>query len=164
MSDLMEGEHIRLALEVWKKTIDVQQHFNDLELRIRNFAITVLTAALGAAGLTATQHTAFRVFGITISSAVLLLGAGLVSWLAFYFMDRWWYHRLLIGAVRNGEALEVELRNNIPGIELTTAIRNASHFKLFGVWTSSSDSRIDFFYGIISLLLIVLIVVVLFNS
>ena len=60
--------------------------------------------------------------------------------------------------------MEAELRNDIPGIELTTAIRNASHFKLFGVWTSSSDSRIDFFYGIISLLLIVLIVVVLFNS
>jgi len=29
-----------------EKTVDVQQHFNDLELRIRNYAVTVLAAML----------------------------------------------------------------------------------------------------------------------
>ena len=35
-------ESTQFALETWKKTVDVQQHFNDLEMRIRNFAITVV--------------------------------------------------------------------------------------------------------------------------
>ena len=30
-----------LIVEIWKKVIDVQQHFNDIELRIRNMAITL---------------------------------------------------------------------------------------------------------------------------
>ncbi len=29
---------VSAALEVWKKTIDVQQHFNDIQMKIRNFA------------------------------------------------------------------------------------------------------------------------------
>jgi hypothetical protein len=33
-----------VQVEIWKKTVDVQQHFNDLELRIRNFALAVLGA------------------------------------------------------------------------------------------------------------------------
>ena len=33
------------VVEAWKKTVDVQQQFNDIELRIRNYAITLLVAA-----------------------------------------------------------------------------------------------------------------------
>src|SRR5919107_1068106 len=35
---LVDESRISSYLDVWKKTIDVQQHFNDLELRVRNFA------------------------------------------------------------------------------------------------------------------------------
>jgi hypothetical protein len=31
-------------IEIWKKIVDVQQHFNDLELRVRNFALIVTGA------------------------------------------------------------------------------------------------------------------------
>ncbi|WBO58039.1 hypothetical protein GT370_12285 [Acidocella sp. MX-AZ03] len=34
-------------IEIWKKIVDVQQHFNDLELRIRNFALIITGAFLG---------------------------------------------------------------------------------------------------------------------
>lgn len=37
-------------LEVWKATIDVQKHFNELGLRVRSIAVTVLGALLAAAG------------------------------------------------------------------------------------------------------------------
>src|SRR5437899_2602163 len=30
------------AIEVWKAAVEVQKHFNDLELRIRNYAVTLL--------------------------------------------------------------------------------------------------------------------------
>ena len=43
------------ALEVWKTTVDVQKHFNELELKIRNFAITVVGAFLAAFAITTTS-------------------------------------------------------------------------------------------------------------
>jgi hypothetical protein len=46
---LVEGaEMVKLAVEAWKKTVDVQQHFNDLELRVRNFAITFTAGFWGS--------------------------------------------------------------------------------------------------------------------
>ena len=38
--------HAMGQIEIWKKIVDVQQHFNDLELRIRNFALIVTGAFL----------------------------------------------------------------------------------------------------------------------
>jgi len=40
--------HLEQRVEIWKTIIDVQKHFNELELRIRNFAILALGAILGA--------------------------------------------------------------------------------------------------------------------
>ena len=40
-------KYLSSVLEIWKKTIDVQQHFNDIELRIRNFALTAFTFIIG---------------------------------------------------------------------------------------------------------------------
>ena len=46
-----KSELVERTVSVWEKTIDVQQHFNDLCLRIRNYAITVLAAILGISAL-----------------------------------------------------------------------------------------------------------------
>ena len=35
-------------LEAWKVTVEVQMHFNELEMKVRSFAITVLAAFLAA--------------------------------------------------------------------------------------------------------------------
>jgi hypothetical protein len=43
-------EEQKAALEIWKVTIDVQKHFNDLSIQVRNFAMTELGALLAAAG------------------------------------------------------------------------------------------------------------------
>jgi hypothetical protein len=32
-------DRTKFLLEVWKKTVDVQQHFNDVEMRIRNLRL-----------------------------------------------------------------------------------------------------------------------------
>ena len=88
-----------LLIEVWKQTIQVQQHFNDIELRIRNYAITLLGAVFGVAAYAFKEHAPT---GVIIG---LLLG-GLILSYAFYFMDRHWYHRLLIGSVKHGLFIE----------------------------------------------------------
>src|SRR3546814_14384707 len=43
-------------IEIWKTIIDVQKHFNELEMRIRNVAVTVLAAFLAAAGFTTKEN------------------------------------------------------------------------------------------------------------
>jgi len=87
------------VLLAWQTSLEVQQHFNDLELQIRNFAITLLVAVMGGTAFTLKEHYNIQLGDQTVSLAVVVLLAGILGWLAFYFMDRHWYHRLLIGSV-----------------------------------------------------------------
>jgi len=104
--DSDSSSDLNLQLAAWQKAVDVQMHFNDLEMRVRNFYITVMTAIFGAAGFSLTGdyflHTPFG-YRVTVSLPLFLLG-----WMAaclFYIMDRHWYHRLLVGAVRAAEEI-----------------------------------------------------------
>lgn len=144
------------AIDIWKKAIDVQQHFNSIEMQIRNFAVTVLAGIIAAAGLALREPEDVVIFGYTISSASAILGAAVIVWLAFYFMDRWWYHRLLQGAVSHAQEIENQLKEVFPVISLSNAIRKTSPFYLFGVkrWRVGSDQKIDLFYFLIVIFLI----------
>jgi hypothetical protein len=163
------------AFDAWKTTVDVQQHFNLIEMQIRNFAITTLTAVLGASALLHNEHQKaiseaitnskpapsnmmFILFGtMPISLPDIVLAGGILVWLAFYFMDRWWYHPLLIGAVRHAETIEKTLKDGgafgAEFIQLSTEISKASPLRLFGVEIHSTR-KIDLFYGIVTILLI----------
>lgn len=162
-----DNDRLQLQIEVWKKTVDVQQHFNDIELRVRGLALTVLTAVLGAAAVALRYGVMLHVRGCTVALASLLVALGLLVWLAFYFMDQVWYHRLLMGAVRHGEALEESLKDRVPGIELTRRISDESpyRFKLVGrQWKIHSRHKINIFYGfVIALLLVAVILLQLGN-
>src|SRR5947207_128781 len=89
----------KVIIEAWKQTVAVQMHFNDLALRIRSFALTIVAAILAASGL-----------GQGCANA-LVLAAPLVIWPAFYLMDRFWYHPLLVGAVFHGMAIEAQAKD-----------------------------------------------------
>ncbi len=146
------------ALDAWKTTVSVQQHFNDLELRIRNFAITFTTAVLGLAGLALKE----------LSSSplpVALLFIGALGWGAFYFMDRWWYHRFLDAAGEQAGKIEQWLAdatgteqavfNLSGGIKSKSAMpaRERRRFvrwvlkRIYGEESLRSRGRIDLFYG-----------------
>ena len=47
----VELEKLKLNVEVWKKIVDVQQHFNDLEMKVRNFGLLVVSAFISAVGV-----------------------------------------------------------------------------------------------------------------
>ena len=83
-------------IEIWKKIVDVQQHFNDLELRIRNFALIVTGAFLGLGGYAIRDGGIINAFGFEVSVAGLVVLSAIFPLFAFYFMDRLWYHRLLV--------------------------------------------------------------------
>jgi hypothetical protein len=155
----LEFEAVRLRVDVWKKTVDVQQHFNDLELRIRSFAVTVLTAVLGLTGFAIKEKIFVSAGDFQTPLAAWLVGVALVAWSAFYFMDRWWYHRLLLGAVIHGAKLEKGIGSRLPDtMGLGEAISEASPFYLAG-WKVRSSTKIDLFYGGVALILVVAMIV-----
>ncbi len=124
-------------IRAWEKTVEVQQHFNDLSLRVRNFAITVVTAVLGGAALA---------FKEVPHLAPWILGAGVIAWLGFFVMDALWYHRLLLGAVAHGEDIEDKLAAaGLDGFGLAHAIRAKSAVRI-GKLTLHSVGRVNLFY------------------
>jgi hypothetical protein len=127
-----DTERIGRSLEAWKTTVAVQQHFNDIEMKIRNFALTLLVAIITASALAIREKAVVSLFSFRTSLAVWLLVGGIFAWLAFYFVDQIWYHRLLVGAVKQGLELENLLESDVPGVGLTGAISRESPYRFFG--------------------------------
>lgn len=115
-------EELSHYVQLWKTSVEVQQHFNDIEWRIRGLALTVATFALGAAGVAAKDGT--RIGLISLGSLVLILG--LLLWYAFYFVDRYWYHPLLKGAVDSGTGYEQAIKRHLPEANMTATITERS--------------------------------------
>lgn len=135
------------AIEIWKKCVDVHQHFNDLEMRIRNFAITVVGALLAAVSFTLQQGLQTKIFGATIPAGVGLVAAAFFAWSGFFLMDRYWYHVLLKGAVNHSAKIEKRYANSIPEIGLGKTISEASgNVVILGV-TMNSNRRLEVFYA-----------------
>lgn len=132
-------------VEIWKKVVDVQQHFNDLELRVRNFAIVVTGAFIGLGGYAIKDGGMASICGITVSVSGLVVFCSLFPLAAFYLMDRLWYHRMLEGAVNAATPVEARLRELGMTVELGTKIRAASPFELRGHKVHSKH-KMDGFY------------------
>lgn len=159
---LTSNDRAKLYVEMWKQTVDVQEHFNDIEMRIRTAAITILTFVLGGASLALPQGTQVSLWSHHPQLASLVLVMGALLWAAFYFVDQWWYHPLLLGAVKHGETLECELQTYLPKAGLTLEISKSSPFPLvlgFRSWKYKhevhSKHKMTIFYGAIFTLLLV---------
>lgn len=152
-----------LHVELWKQAVTVQQHFNDIGWRIRSIALTALTFTFGAAGLTYANTAAVHIGTFAFSAAALVPIFGVILWWAFWFMDAKWFHRLLIGAVVDGERLEKLLQENDVEAGLGAAITAASAVKL---WPRGkpvrSTERLNLFYRIIAIVLGLLTIAILF--
>lgn len=139
-SDCLEKKDL---IDVWKKCLDVQMHFNGIELQIRNYAVTLLVAVIGAAAYALKEHLDAHLSNYSFSMALVILPAGILGWIAFYFMDRHWYHRLLLGSVYHTIKIEKALG---PELELGVAIGAESPIPLFGKKVHSTQ-KIDLFYA-----------------
>jgi hypothetical protein len=142
-------------IEIWKKIVDVQQHFNDLELRIRNFALIVTGAFLGLGGYAIKDGGMFSAWGWQVSVAGVVVFVAVFPLLAFYFMDRFWYHRLLEGAVAAGAEAEKALKGLGYSVELGSNISSNSPIPL-GRWKMRSKHKMDAFYALLLLPLLAL--------
>jgi hypothetical protein len=143
-------------IEIWKKIVDVQQHFNDLELRIRNFALAVTGAFLGLGGYAIKDAGIINAFGFEVSIAGLVVFSAIFPLFAFYFMDRLWYHRLLESAVKAGIDAESALKNLGYKVDLGSQISEHSPFTL---WLTKkqihSKTKMDMFYLMVAAALLI---------
>jgi hypothetical protein len=137
-------------IEIWKKIVDVQQHFNDLELRVRNFALIVTGAFLGLGGYVIKDGGMIDAFGLEMSVAGLIVLSAIFPLAAFYFMDRLWYHRLLDGAVKAGIEAETAIKDLGYKVDLGSNISEYSPFTLWVTGTKiHSKTKMDIFYAML---------------
>lgn len=142
------SKNIPHALTIWEKTIDVQQHFNDIELQIRNIALTAFTFILGGIGYLEKENFIFKTKSLNIPYSSILALAGIIVLFAFFYMDKFWYHKLLKGAVKHGLMIEKQWGKQIPEIKLTQTIGAASPHK-FLFWEVHTEAKLSFFYGLL---------------
>lgn len=144
-------QQVGYYVDMWKQSVDVQMHFNDIEWRIRGLALTVATFAIGAAGVAAKDGT--RVGWFSLGGLVIMIG--LLLWYAFYFVDRVWYHPLLKASVAHGTEIENEIRKSLPRVGMTAAITAGSEYETAGFVRllsrrkhMHSDDKLVWFYSI----------------
>lgn len=142
MENEKKEDDLALKIEVWKKVVDVQMHFNDLCLKVRNFAVSILGALLGAATIAYRFAGQVEVLSLKIPAASIFVGISIIVWLAFFLMDRYWYHELLKGAVHHGQEIECLLRERMPEIDLAHSIREQSHESL----KMNAAKKLNIFY------------------
>jgi hypothetical protein len=161
-----DEDELKIYVDLWKQTVEVQKHFNDIELRIRGLALTALTFTLGAAAVTIKDGTEVIVFGAHVQLAAVILFLGAILWLAFYFIDGVWYHRLLLGSVIHGGELEARIAKKIllggddGKIGLTDQISVTSPYPIrVGVgrftasWNIHSSTKLKLFYWLVAAML-----------
>ncbi|WP_144394821.1 hypothetical protein [Pleionea sediminis] len=152
----LDNNKLELTLKAWEKTVDVQMHFNDLCLKVRSFAMSILGVMLGGAAISYRYGGDVVMSSLSFPIAAIFISVSIIIWAAFYLMDRYWYHELLRGAVIHGRKLEKVLNKNIPEIALANSIRKTSHASL----SLNAAKKLDCFYIFILLVQICALIAV----
>lgn len=135
--DIPIEKRAELLIDYWKQTSNVQQHFNDVSMKLRNFAVVVFSGFLTGVGLAIHKSVYISILGTDISAGVLFALAGMVATQLIHFMDTYWYHVFLKGAVTTSASIEKEINNILGVTELSDGISTSSQkvaiLSLFGV-------------------------------
>jgi hypothetical protein len=171
------------VVAIWKTVVDVQMHFNDIEMKIRGLFVTIVLALAAAEGFLIDKGLGFSIGQLKILYATFMPLFGIIGASLFYFIDRYWYHRLLIGAVKQGAFIEGRYLEDLPELSLTAKIGEESPVDVTK-WTSKpgrvarriadflvtdgkyhknrmlhSDAKIELFYKTVGYLFLVLFIV-----
>ena len=133
--------------------------------------VTILLALVASIGFLMDKKIGLDLFGIQVQFYVLIPLFGIFGTWLFYFMDRYWFHRLLLGAVAQGSMIENKYRDEIPELSLGASISKLNPYKPEGLaWLFAkilvrqpkfhetkqlhSDGKIELFYKSVMLLLL----------
>lgn len=145
---------LEISLKAWEKAIEVQQHFNSIELQIRNYALTLFTAVLAGIGYLLKEKINIIIQGYLIPSSAIGSLVGVIIMCAFYFMDKYWYHKLLKGSVMHAVFIEKSLEEQYPAITLSSTIGKYSPIKILGEDFHSDWKYYFFYYPLIAIFVI----------
>lgn len=125
-------------IEIWKKAVETQMHFNEMSVKSRQLGLTFVTASLGVAVVMIARGDDFALSVGTWSvhvGVLLMLAAFLALW-GVRGLDLNVYHRMLRGAVTFGEDFERTYMKSIFRLDkgMTEAI---SHF------SRHSDAKVE---------------------
>lgn len=142
----MEPEKkIEALLELWKETIGVQKHFNDLSLKVRNYLVTILGAIIAAVAYLYKENIVIHFTSFDFNAGAIVLASGFVLLIAIRLMDKLWYHQLLIASVKSGLDLEKLLKEKLEIWDfdlLTTQIKDDSHkVKVWPFFKRDKDNK-----------------------
>lgn len=126
----MDNDERHSIIEIWKTVVGVQQHFNDIGMKICGLFITIVVAIAAAQGFLLEKQLFISVGPVTILFATFIPLLGVVATYLFYFIDRFWYHRLLLGAVLQGAMIEEKYKDVIPELSLGEKISQQSPVEL----------------------------------
>ena len=142
----MEEQQRTQIIEIWKTIVEVQRHFNDIAMRIRSMFITILLALFAAIGFLLDKKPSFEISDYNIQFATILPLFGIFGAWLFYFIDRYWYHRLqgkngnrgcstllIVGSVKHALEIEKKYKSEIPELSLSDAIGKESPYKPRGI-------------------------------
>lgn len=135
--ELTKNERTTHLVEYWKQTTLVQQHFNDISMKVRNFAIVIFSGFLTAVGLSIHNGIYVELFNLRFSAGIIFALAGAFVTQLIHFMDTYWYHVFLKGAVGTTMKIEAEI-NHILKIEklagdISSQSQNVTIMSLFGL-------------------------------
>lgn len=177
----MDSEHRDQIIAIWKSIVEVQIHFNEIAMRIRSIFVTSLLATFAAMGFLLNNELRVNVLGCDILFATFVPLFGIVATCLFYFMDRYWYHRLLAGSVNQAVTIEEKYKNELPELSLSKAIGKESpyeprhivycvarllvrHERFRETGKLHSEGKIELFYkSVILVLFLTMVVTVLFD-
>lgn len=131
----MDDKKRESVIGVWKTVVDVQMHFNDIEMKIRSLFVTIVLALAAAEGFLIDKALSFSFGPVRVLYATFIPLLGILGASLFYFMDRYWYHRLLMGAVKQGAFIEDTYAEELPELGLTAKIGDESPVDV-AKWTS----------------------------
>lgn len=143
----INDKHVDNIITIWKHLIDSQRHFNDIEIKVRNYSLTALTFFLAGMGFLEKEKLLYQVGETYISGAAILGIVGLGVLAAFHFMDLKWYHNFLVTTVKHTITVEEKWKDIMPEIGVTMAIKKSSPVK-FLLWQLNSNRRINIYYFI----------------
>jgi hypothetical protein len=68
----LRDERAKQVIEVWKTVVDVQQHFNDIGMRIRSMFVTILLALFASVGFLWDKRLSLEIGSLKVQIAVII--------------------------------------------------------------------------------------------
>lgn len=141
-------DETKLILEEWKTVIQTQMHFNDMLMKMRTTAVTIVLAVFGAAAYSLQYDKLYlTISDYSFHAAVLIMTFGLGMLAGVFCLDYFYYYRMLLGAVKRGDEIDESYKN-----------RSVDNCKIFGMTTmihaaigkrGKSKHAIWAFYGLV---------------